>query len=82
MPNPQDTIQAIDAVTGDLIWEYRRDRPDDLGDYMIGSLIDTNRSIAIHGELIFHTSIGRPPRRPARRDGRGGVGTPRSSTTR
>ena len=57
MPNPQDTIQAIDAVTGDLIWEYRRDRPDDLGDYMIGSLIDTNRNIAIHGELIFHTSM-------------------------
>ena len=56
MPNPQDTIQAIDAVTGDLIWEYLRDRPDDLGDYMIGSLIDTNRNIAIHGELIFHTS--------------------------
>ena len=57
MPNPRDTIQAIDAVTGDLIWEYRRDQPDDLGDYMIGSLIDTNRNIAIHGELIFHTSM-------------------------
>ena len=57
MPNPRDTIQAIDAVTGDLLWEYRRDRPDDLGDYMIGSLIDTNRNIAIHGELIFHTSM-------------------------
>ena len=42
MPNPRDVIQAIDAVTGDLIWEYRRDRPDDLADYMIGSLIDTN----------------------------------------
>jgi len=29
-------------VTGDLIWEYRRDRPGDLGDYMIRRLIDTN----------------------------------------
>ena len=57
MPNPRDVIQAIDAVTGDLIWEYRRDRPDDLGDYMIGSLIDTNRNIAIHGELIIDTSM-------------------------
>ena len=57
MPNPQDVIQAIDAVTGDLIWEYRRDRPDDLGDYMIGSLIDTNRNIAIHGELILDTTM-------------------------
>ena len=24
MPNPRDIIQAIDAVTGDLIWEHRR----------------------------------------------------------
>ncbi|MCY4510341.1 MAG: PQQ-dependent dehydrogenase, methanol/ethanol family, partial [Acidobacteria bacterium] len=56
MPNPRDVIQAIDAVSGDLVWEYRRDRPDDLGDYMIGSLIDTNRNIAIHGELIIDTT--------------------------
>ena len=27
MPNPNDVIQAIDAVTGDLIWEHRRDVP-------------------------------------------------------
>ena len=57
MPNPRDVIQAIDAVSGDLVWEYRRDRPDDLGDYMIGSLIDTNRNIAIHGELIIDTTM-------------------------
>ena len=57
MPNPRDIIQAIDAVTGDLIWEQRRDRPEDLGDYMIGTLIDTNRNIAIHGELIIDTSM-------------------------
>ena len=56
MPNPRDVIQALDAVTGDLIWEYRRDRPDDLADYMIGSLIDTNRNLAIHGNLIIDTS--------------------------
>ena len=57
MPNPRDVIQAIDAVTGDLIWEHRRDRPDDLGDYMIGVLIETNRNIAIHGDLIIDTSM-------------------------
>jgi alcohol dehydrogenase (cytochrome c) len=56
MPNPRDVIQAIDAVTGDLIWEYRRDRPDDLAEYMIGSLIDTNRNLAIYGDLIIDTS--------------------------
>ena len=57
MPNPSDVIQALDAVTGDLIWEHRRDRPDDLGDYMIGTLTETNRNIAIHGELIIDTSM-------------------------
>ena len=56
MPNPRDVIQAIDAVTGDLIWEYRRERPDDLAEYMIGSLTDTNRNLAIHGGLIIDTS--------------------------
>ena len=56
MPNPRDVIQALDAVTGDLIWEYRRDRPDDLAEYMIGSLTDTNRNIAIYGNLIIDTS--------------------------
>jgi len=76
MANPQDTVQSIDAVTGDLIWEYRRDRPGDLGDYMIRSLIDTNRNIAIHGDLIFHTSmddriiaLDAATRRPARNCG-------------
>ena len=24
MPNPRDVIQALDAATGDLLWEYRR----------------------------------------------------------
>ena len=56
MPNPGDVIQAIEAGTGDLLWEYRRDRPDDLAEYMIGSLIDTNRNVAIYGNLIIDTS--------------------------
>ncbi|MEE8130855.1 MAG: PQQ-binding-like beta-propeller repeat protein [Vicinamibacterales bacterium] len=56
MPNPGDVIQAIEAGTGDLLWEYRRDRPDDLAEYMIGSLIDTNRNLAIYGNLIIDTS--------------------------
>ena len=56
MPNPRDVIQAIDAESGDLLWEYRRDRPDDLGDYLIASLIDTNRNLAIWNNLIIDTS--------------------------
>ena len=57
MPNPRDVIQAIDAVTGDLKWEYRRDLPDDLADYLIASIMDTNRNLAIYGNLIIDTSV-------------------------
>ena len=44
-------------MTGDLLWQNTRDRPDDLADYMIGTLIDTNRNLAIHGKLIIDTSM-------------------------
>ena len=55
MPNPRDVIQAIDAVTGDLLWEHRRPRPDDLEQYVrIGTT--TNRNIAIYDRLIINTS--------------------------
>ena len=56
MPNPRDLIQALDAVTGDLLWQYQRDRPDDLADYLIPGLIDTNRNIAIYDTLIFDST--------------------------
>ncbi len=54
MPNPSDVIQAIDAVTGDLRWEYRRALPDDVDEYVAGS--STNRNIAIHGTHVIDTS--------------------------
>ncbi len=50
-PNPNDITQAYDAVTGDLIWEYRRRVPDDVGDYFPAA--STNRNLAIHGDLIL-----------------------------
>ena len=54
MPNPEDVIQAIDAVTGDLIWEHRRQRPDDLMKFV--PLSSANRNIAIYDNLIINTS--------------------------
>ena len=55
MPNPGDVIQAIDAVTGDLVWEYRRESPDDVEEYVGG--LTTNRNIAIHGRHVIDTSV-------------------------
>ena len=55
MPNPRDHLQAIDAVTGDLLWEYRRDIPEDVPEIM-GGLTDNNRNVAIYGRLIIDTS--------------------------
>jgi len=53
-PNPSDYVQAFDAATGDLIWEYRRALPDDLGDYFPVSSI--NRNLAIYADTIIDTS--------------------------
>ena len=57
MPNPGDVIQAIDAVTGDLLWEHRREVPEDVEDYVFGGLSATNRNLAIHGTYIIDTSV-------------------------
>ncbi|HIC36036.1 MAG TPA: ATP-binding protein [Gammaproteobacteria bacterium] len=54
MPNPRDVIQAIDATTGDLLWEHRRAVPENVG---TGGLSTNNRNIAIYNNLIIDTSI-------------------------
>ena len=56
MPNPRDVVQAIDGATGDLLWEYRRERPDDLDEYISPLLSEAKRNIAIYGNLIISTS--------------------------
>lgn len=50
-PNPYDITQAYDAATGELLWEYRRRVPDDVGDYFPAA--GTNRNIAIYGDVIL-----------------------------
>jgi alcohol dehydrogenase (cytochrome c) len=51
LPSPKDIVEALDAVTGELIWEYRRDLPDDITDYV--QLNDVTRSLAIHEDKII-----------------------------
>src|SRR5262249_55893924 len=54
MPNPSDVIQALDATTGDVRWEYQRKLPQDLGKYF--PVPSINRNLAIYGNLIIDTS--------------------------
>lgn len=53
-PNPNDITQALDAATGDLLWEHRRRLPGDLLDYI--PVVVTNRNLAIYGNLIIDLS--------------------------
>ena len=55
MPNPNEVVQAIDAVTGDLKWEYRRNIPEDVPEVM-GGLTENNRNLAIYGDKIIDTA--------------------------
>ncbi|MDA2934374.1 PQQ-binding-like beta-propeller repeat protein [Acidobacteria bacterium AH-259-D05] len=52
--NPPAIIQALDATNGDLIWEYRRRLPSDLGDYI--SAPGRAKSIGIYQDLILYAS--------------------------
>ena len=57
MPNPNDVIQAIDAVSGDLLWEHVREVPEDVDEYIFPGLSQNNRNLAIHGTFIIDTSV-------------------------
>ena len=52
LANNDDHIQALDATTGDLLWEYQRRNPDDLREY--AALGNRTRHIAIYGNHIYH----------------------------
>ena len=52
--NPGDVIQAIDAATGDLMWEYRRRLPPITS--LHNGLGQRKRSIALYGDQIFFVS--------------------------
>ena len=47
-----DHLQALDATTGDLIWDYTREAPADLREY--AQLGNRTRSLAIYGDNIVH----------------------------
>ena len=48
--NPGDVIQAIDAVTGDLMWEYRHKLPEPGAMNPLGQ---RKRAIALYGDNVY-----------------------------
>ena len=55
MPQASDVIEAIDAVTGDLIWSRRRNLPEDVYTFVGGNSAN-NRNISIYDRYIVNTS--------------------------
>src|SRR6267142_4287792 len=55
LPNPRGVIQALDAATGDLLWEYRPER-EKVSEGAGGDGNGVQRNIAIYGDKIFGTT--------------------------
>ncbi len=51
--NPRDVIQAIDAISGELIWEYRRQLPPVAE---LNALGEHTRSVSLYEDLIIYVS--------------------------
>ncbi|MGH9783777.1 MAG: pyrroloquinoline quinone-dependent dehydrogenase, partial [Terriglobia bacterium] len=49
LPHTNGVVQTLEARTGELIWEYRRKLPEQLGN-------DTTRNLAIYQDRIFLTT--------------------------
>ena len=52
--NPGAVVQALDATNGNLVWEYRRRLPDDLGNFIRS--VGRARTIAIYEDLVFYAA--------------------------
>jgi alcohol dehydrogenase (cytochrome c) len=50
--NPNDVIQALDAVTGELLWQYRRNLPD-LNNIFSGHWGQRKRSVFLYGDKLY-----------------------------
>ena len=49
LPHTHGVVQALDARTGELIWEYRRSLPEGMGDFI-------TRNLAIYQDKVFLTT--------------------------
>ena len=51
--NPGEVVQALDAATGDFLWEYRRDAPEPGGSFGGPPPGRAHRNIAIYGDMVY-----------------------------
>ena len=49
---PQNQVIALDAVSGEQLWRYRRELPDDLF-----QVHPTNRGVALYGDKVFIATV-------------------------
>ena len=49
LPHPGDVVQALDATSGAVIWEYRRERPKDARGIGLG----VSRNLALYQDKVF-----------------------------
>lgn len=52
--HPGAIIQALDATNGDLLWEYKRDLPEDVADYI--RAVGRTRTLAVYDQKVFYAS--------------------------
>ncbi len=48
---PNNQVMALNAVTGEMLWRYRRPRPKD-----VFVLHDTNRGVSLWGDKVFYAA--------------------------
>ena len=51
LANVEDVVQALDATTGDLLWEYRRDLPENIAN--VTGTRYRYRNVSLYGDRVF-----------------------------
>jgi PQQ-dependent dehydrogenase (methanol/ethanol family) len=54
MPHPGDVVSAVNAATGRELWRFKREMPEDLGDYI--PAVETERALALYEDVIITTT--------------------------
>jgi alcohol dehydrogenase (cytochrome c) len=50
---PGASVQAIDGQNGDLLWEYNRNYPKDMSEFIGGPLLSRSKNLAIFQDMIY-----------------------------